>query len=105
MTGGPDEAIASALQTLRTMMPEVGDIGVQYAFHRNRPIPADGFPALGRPDGVEGVYAIVTHSGMTLAPIIAEAVAADLADTPAPHDLHRYRLERDYSAMSEERPA
>lgn len=99
-----DEAIATALQTLREMMPNIGDIDVESTYHRNRPIPGDGFPALGRPDGVGGVYAIVTHSGMTLAPIIAEAVAADLAGDPAPHDLHRYRLERDYSVMSEERP-
>ena len=34
------------------------------------PTPADGFPAIGRPQGRQGLYTIVTHSGVTLAPAL-----------------------------------
>lgn len=35
-----------------------------------RPTPKDGFPMLGRPHGVAGLYLAVMHSGITLAPAV-----------------------------------
>ena len=35
-----------------------------------RPTPADGFPIIGRVDGVHGLYVTVMHSGITLAPVV-----------------------------------
>ncbi|MBL8687977.1 MAG: FAD-binding oxidoreductase [Rhodospirillaceae bacterium] len=35
-----------------------------------RPIPKDGYPAVGRAGGVQGLYVAVMHSGITLAPIV-----------------------------------
>lgn len=105
MTGAVEDAVASALDALHTLMPGVKGVTAEQVITRNRPIPADGFPALGRPDGVAGVFAIATHSGMTLAPIIAEAVAADLSGAPAPHDLRPYAIQRDYGASEERRLA
>jgi glycine/D-amino acid oxidase-like deaminating enzyme len=43
-----------------------------------RPIPADGVSVVGWIPGVEGVYAIVTHSGITLAPALAEMAAREV---------------------------
>ncbi len=43
-----------------------------------RPIPADGFSAVGRVASVDGLYVIVTHSGVTLAPILAELAASEV---------------------------
>lgn len=45
-----------------------------------RPIPADGFPSVGAIDGVAGYYEAVTHSGVTLGPIIGELLARDILD-------------------------
>jgi glycine/D-amino acid oxidase-like deaminating enzyme len=35
-----------------------------------RPTPADGFPIVGRADGLAGLYLAVMHSGITLAPAV-----------------------------------
>jgi len=43
-----------------------------------RPIPADGFPAVGRAQGIAGLYLAVMHSGITLAPAIGRFVADEI---------------------------
>ena len=45
-----------------------------------RPIPADGFPAIGPLPGVEGLYLAVMHSGITLAPAVGRFAAMELLD-------------------------
>jgi glycine/D-amino acid oxidase-like deaminating enzyme len=58
----------------------------------NRPMLADGRPAAGRL--AEGLLVAVTHSGMTLAPLIAESVAAEIAGRPPDSGLAAYRPDR-----------
>jgi glycine/D-amino acid oxidase-like deaminating enzyme len=41
-----------------------------------RPMPQDGLPVVGFVD--DGLFAVVTHSGVTLAPFLAPLVAAEL---------------------------
>jgi glycine/D-amino acid oxidase-like deaminating enzyme len=43
-----------------------------------RPTPADGFSAIGRPQNREGLYAVVTHSGVTLAPVLGRFAATEI---------------------------
>ncbi|MHB8694094.1 MAG: NAD(P)/FAD-dependent oxidoreductase [Solirubrobacteraceae bacterium] len=43
-----------------------------------RPIPGDGLPAIGKASDVEGYYEAVTHSGITLGPIIGRALATEI---------------------------
>jgi glycine/D-amino acid oxidase-like deaminating enzyme len=59
-----------------------GAEGVELDFHTvgYRPTPADGFPAIGRPRQREGLYVAVTHSGITLAPIVGLFAAQELLD-------------------------
>jgi glycine/D-amino acid oxidase-like deaminating enzyme len=45
-----------------------------------RPMPADGFPAIGRPRRREGLYVAVSHSGVTLAPAIGRFAACELIE-------------------------
>jgi len=45
-----------------------------------RPIPADGFPAIGPVPGVSGLYLTVMHSGITLAPAVGRFAAMELLD-------------------------
>ncbi len=52
--------------------PEAARIGV-------RPFPADGVSVVGPMPGVSGYYAVVTHSGVTLAPFLGRAVAEEIA--------------------------
>ena len=37
-----------------------------------RPLPSDGLPLIGPVPGVEGIYAAVMHSGITLAAIVGQ---------------------------------
>jgi glycine/D-amino acid oxidase-like deaminating enzyme len=60
-----------------------------------RPMPLDGFPVVGALPGVAGVYTVVTHSGVTLAPILGELVSreiltGELADSLAPYRPGRF---------------
>jgi glycine/D-amino acid oxidase-like deaminating enzyme len=43
-----------------------------------RPIPSDGMPVVGPVPGVQNAYVVVTHSGVTLAPILGELATAEL---------------------------
>ena len=43
-----------------------------------RPMPADGLPVIGELPGVSGAYVAVMHSGVTLAPVAARFVAAEV---------------------------
>jgi glycine/D-amino acid oxidase-like deaminating enzyme len=50
-----------------------------------RPMPADGYPIVGPVEARPGLYLAVTHSGVTLAPLLGEIVATELATgTPDP---------------------
>ena len=59
-----------------------------------RPTPADGFPALGRPKGVGDLYIAVTHSGVTLAPVIGLFAAREILDGDRDHLLTPYGADR-----------
>ena len=45
-----------------------------------RPMPRDRLPAVGPASGASGVYLAVTHSGVTLAPILGRLAAAEILD-------------------------
>jgi glycine/D-amino acid oxidase-like deaminating enzyme len=58
-----------------------------------RPLPVDGHPIVGRLPELGNAYLTVTHSGITLAPVLAELVDADLrqgADELAPYRPARF---------------
>jgi glycine/D-amino acid oxidase-like deaminating enzyme len=59
-----------------------------------RPVPMDGFPIVGRVPGAPGFYTVVTHSGVTLAPILGEYVRAELLDGQDVPMLAPYRPNR-----------
>lgn len=59
-----------------------------------RPYPLDNRPICGPVPGVKGAYAVVTHSGITLAPVLGRYVAREVvASRPAPL-LTPYRPDR-----------
>jgi glycine/D-amino acid oxidase-like deaminating enzyme len=43
-----------------------------------RPVPLDGFPVVGAVPGANDVYVVVTHSGVTLAPILGQYVTREI---------------------------
>jgi glycine/D-amino acid oxidase-like deaminating enzyme len=67
---GPDAAATARELFAKTKAMLKGAERLMLDFHTvgYRPTPADGFPILGRPKALRGVYVAVTHSGITLAP-------------------------------------
>ena len=59
-----------------------------------RPIPADGLPSVGTVPGIPGYVEAVTHSGVTLAPLIARSLADEMLGEPGNPLLAPFRPDR-----------
>ena len=59
-----------------------------------RPMPLDGYPVLGASPARPDVYLAVTHSGVTLAPIIGELAAREIAGGELAGSLEDFRPDR-----------
>ncbi|MER9137815.1 FAD-binding oxidoreductase [Mesorhizobium sp. M0830] len=73
-----------------------GSDGLELDFHTvgYRPTPIDGFPIIGRAEGMEGVYVAVMHSGITLAPAVGLFVAREILEGERDPLLGAYGLSR-----------
>ena len=74
-----------------------GGEGLELDFHTvgYRPTPIDGFPIIGRAEGMDGLYVAVTHSGITLAPAVGLFATREILDGErdpllAPYGLSRF---------------
>ena len=54
-------------------------------------MPIDGFPVIGAPSKTPNIYLALTHSGVTLAPLIAQMVAIEIMDGTQVEFLNAYR--------------
>jgi glycine/D-amino acid oxidase-like deaminating enzyme len=59
-----------------------------------RPMPADGLPVLGFAQAAPGLYVAMMHSGVTLAPLVGELAAIEIAEGVTVDWLAPYRVER-----------
>ena len=59
-----------------------------------RPVPVDGFPSVGRVDDLAGYYEAVTHSGITLGPIIGRLLTQEIIDGTVDTLIAPYRPSR-----------
>jgi glycine/D-amino acid oxidase-like deaminating enzyme len=82
----PDHAAArdELRSRARALLPALGAADLLRAHVGIRPIPPDGLPVVGPLDGVEGMYAVVTHSAAHLGPLLGRLSADELAGTPSP---------------------
>lgn len=82
--GGGDpgaDAAATSLDLFEVMRGMLKDGGaLEYAYHTvgYRPMPGNGFPAIGRAPSIEGLYLAVLHSGITLAPVVGLFAAEEI---------------------------
>jgi glycine/D-amino acid oxidase-like deaminating enzyme len=99
--GGADpgmDADATAHKLFAAMKSMLrGADGLELDFHTvgYRPTPIDGFPIIGRTEGVDGLYVAVMHSGITLAPVVGLFAAREILDGErdpllAPYGLARF---------------
>jgi D-hydroxyproline dehydrogenase subunit beta len=77
----PGDLAEAALARLRALLPGVGiePETIGFAF---RPVPGDGMPAVGA-TGLAGLSLAVMHSGVTLAPLVAELLTAEITEGTA----------------------
>jgi len=59
-----------------------------------RPMPADGLPIVGPVPWMEGLHVMITHSGMTLGPLLGDLLAEELMTGTMPEMLAPYRYDR-----------
>jgi len=59
-----------------------------------RPMPTDSYPIIGFTQAVPNLYVALTHSGVTLAPIIGELATMEIVDGASIDILTPYRLSR-----------
>jgi glycine/D-amino acid oxidase-like deaminating enzyme len=59
-----------------------------------RPMPADGYSAVGPVSGVDGYYLVFTHSGITLGPVLGKLVAEELVTGRPRPELAAFRPDR-----------
>ena len=59
-----------------------------------RPMPLDGFPVVGFSSKAPSVYLALTHSGVTLAPLIAQPATMEIVDGARVDLLGDYRPSR-----------
>ncbi|WP_442577620.1 NAD(P)/FAD-dependent oxidoreductase [Mesorhizobium sp. ASY16-5R] len=88
--GEEDRMARELLARIKALVRGAEDLDVGFVTVGHRPTPADGFPAIGRPPGVEGLYVTVMHSGVTLAPIVGELAAREIVEGLRDPDLAPY---------------
>ena len=96
--GQDDREVQRVVDAVARFLPAIEGVPVREVLRGRRPIPKDGHPILGFAQRVPNLYLSVTHSGVTLAPLIGECAAVEILDGARIDFLRRYRLERFGSA-------
>jgi glycine/D-amino acid oxidase-like deaminating enzyme len=76
------------------VVPALGDSRIAQTRTVDRPIPADGFPSVGAVPSVPGYYEAVSHSGITLGPVIGRLLASEILSGKPDRLLADFRPER-----------
>ncbi|MGD6747352.1 NAD(P)/FAD-dependent oxidoreductase [Streptomyces sp. BH106] len=92
--GDPGEFGRLLRAAAQRVVPGLGDARIAGARVVNRPIPADGFPSVGGVTAVPGYYEAVTHSGITLGPIVGRLLASEIVGGRSDALLGGFRPER-----------
>ncbi|WP_199791366.1 NAD(P)/FAD-dependent oxidoreductase [Streptomyces sp. 142MFCol3.1] len=93
---GEDPAELSRMlhESAQRVIPELGNSRIAQARVAQRPIPADGFPSVGAVPSVPGYYEAVSHSGITLGPVIGRLLASEILTGKRDTLLADFRPER-----------
>ncbi|NUS10233.1 MAG: FAD-binding oxidoreductase [Streptomyces sp.] len=90
----PAELARLLRESARNVVPELGGCRIARTRVAHRPIPADGFPSVGAVASVPGYYEAVSHSGITLGPVIGRLLAAEILSGKRDEMLADFRPER-----------
>lgn len=81
-------------EMVQQVVPDLSGSRIAQTRISNRPIPADGFPSVGAVPSVPGYYEAVSHSGITLGPVIGRLLASEILSGQRPEMLADFRPER-----------
>lgn len=90
----PPAACGELLARASRYLPELAGTRIAAARIGVRPVPRDGVTIAGPSPEVERLYLAVTHSGVTLGPLLGRLLAEELADGAASHLLAPFRPAR-----------
>ena len=82
------------LTRIAAVLPAAKDARLERLTLGFRPMPTDDRPVIGPIPGAPDVYVCVTHSGVTLAPILARYATREMIDGDRVDALAPYRPER-----------
>ena len=89
-----EEEGQNVLEAGRKYIPGLAKLSLEKVTLGFRPLPKDGCPLIGFPDGAPGVYLAVMHSGVTLCPIVGRLAALEILDGVEVELLSSYRHSR-----------
>ena len=76
--GKEDPLCAELLEHALRVLPALAEAEVVEARFGLRPVPADGHSCVGALSGIPGYYDAVTHSGVTLGPLVGRLLAREI---------------------------
>lgn len=88
------ELAQELLRSARQVVPALGPVEVGSAVVALRAMPADGMPVVGAVEGIRGLYVLLAHAAVTLAPVLAEIAAAEIVDGRTDDRVERFRAGR-----------
>ncbi|WP_431300123.1 NAD(P)/FAD-dependent oxidoreductase [Tabrizicola sp. BL-A-41-H6] len=89
----PAQAAAETLARLQVLFPQT-PLHIESLTQAHRPVPGDGLPLAGPIPGHPNLWLALMHSGVTLAPLVAELLAAEIAGQGADPLLAPFRPDR-----------
>jgi glycine/D-amino acid oxidase-like deaminating enzyme len=90
----PERLAKELLTRAAEFVPALSSVPMRQAVVTARAMPADGLPIVGRPAGVRGIYMMLAHAAVTLAPALADLVVAEVIDGRSESMLDRFRPDR-----------
>jgi D-hydroxyproline dehydrogenase subunit beta len=112
-SGSADRAIARnrspemVRATVGVLLKRAADLSTRFVDARVertriglRALPSDGLPVCGWTTSIGGLYVVVTHSGITLAPLLSQLVAGEILDGVEASLLRPFRPSRFASAAA-----
>ncbi len=80
-------------------LPGIEGVEVEDVYIGWRPLPLDGHPVLGFSPSMPNAYLAISHSGVSLAPIIGRLAAQEIMDGSKSELLENYRPDRDFEEV------
>jgi glycine/D-amino acid oxidase-like deaminating enzyme len=88
------ELAREAIEVGTCYLPALEGAGIEKAHVCIRSLPRDGLPVVGWVPRVEGLYVLAAHAAVTLAPVLGEVAASEIADLSDDARLARFRPDR-----------